>query len=186
MELRLPNKHWFDIIQLLVGHEEPHRLWYFYYTKKQDKHGAPILRTESIWVSPMKQSVDGGWYIKVSPYKAYVSAFACREVCCGIETDFPAFRTCLYKAGDFPWDYHAKHGLYTSKRQALKALHLYEQALIECNFDDLAADKVYDDWRFGAKSAQEERVNGTAKQVDGFEINDPVEGEFGGNKGEQQ
>lgn len=176
-----PNKHWFDIMQLLAPHKEPHRLWYFRYTGDQDKHGAPILRTGYKWFSPIKQAADGDWYIKLAPYKDYVSSFGR-----GIETDFPSAGTSIYKAAEFPWRYEAKHGLFTSKRQALKALHVYEQALIGCNFDRCAADKVYDDWRFGAKSPQEARVNGTAKQVDGFEINATVEGEFDSNKGEQQ
>lgn len=175
----LPNKHWFDIMQLLAPHKEPHRLWYFYYIGSLDKNGAPILRTAYFWVSPLVQSVDGNWYIKEAQSKLGVANFGN-----GIEVDYPSFCFRIYRASDFPWWY--KHGLFTSKRQALKALHVYEQALIDCNFDKSAADKVYDGWRFGAKSPQEARVNGTAKQVDGFEINAPVEGEFDGNKGEQQ
>ena len=179
METRLPNKHWFDIMQLLVGHEEPHRLWWFYYTESRDRHGNPILRTGSLWFSPIVQSPDGNWYIKVSPYKRTVEAFGH-----GIENDWPWLGTRIYIAAEFPWRYQAKHGLFQSKRQALKALHEYEALLIKHDFDERAADKEYDELRGGTKSAQEARVGGTAKQVDDFDTNTPAQGEFDGNKGE--
>ena len=115
----------------------------------------------------MKQALDGDWYIKVSPHKWAVEGFGQ-----SIETDAPAFGVNIYKVGEFPW--RRKHGLYTSKRQALRALHEYEALLIKHDFDERAADKEYDELRGGHKSAQEARVGGTAKQVDDFDTNAPV------------
>ena len=177
MEPRLPNKHWFDIMQLLVGHEEPHRLWWFYYTESRDRHGNPILRTGSLWFSPIVQSPDGNWYIKVSPYKRTVEAFGHR-----IENDWPWFGTRIYIAAEFPWRYQAKHGLFQSKRQALKALHEYEALLIKHDFDERAADKEYDELRGGSEFAPQDGVKRTDEQVVNKTPNGTDTGEFAHKK----
>lgn len=118
--------------------------------------------------------LDGDWYIAASPNKSDVDNWR----------DTYANPQYVYKLGEFPW--RRRHGLFESKRKALKALHVYEQALIGCNFDRCAADKVYNDWRFGAKSPQEARVGGSVEQVDVSATNAPVAGKFDSNKGEQQ
>lgn len=168
----LPNENWFDVIKLLMSIDKPRRLWECYYDGSQDKHGHPIIRTEYLWYAEPRQLLDGDWYVAASPNKSDVDNWR----------DTYANPQYVYKLGDFPW--RRRHGLFESKRKALKALHVYEQALIDCNFDKSAADKVYDGWRFGAKSAQEARVDSTTKQVDGFNTNAPAEGKFDGNKGE--
>lgn len=148
----LPNENWFDVVKLLMSLDKTRRLWEFRYYGSQDKHGHPIIRTEYLWYSAPRQLLDGDWYIAASPNKSDVDNWSDKYV---------------YKLGEFPW--MCSHGLFGSKRKALKALHVYEQALIDCNFDKCAADKVYDDWRFGAKSPQEARVEGSVEQVDNNE-----------------
>lgn len=149
----LPNENWFDVIKLLMSVDKPRRLWEFRYYGSQDKHGHPIIRTEYLWYSGPRQLLDGDWYIATSPHKSDVDNWR----------DTYANPQYVYKLGDFPW--MRRHGLFGSKRKALKALHVYEQALIDCNFDGCAADDIFLGLRGGSEFAPQDGVRGVGEQV---------------------
>ena len=150
----LPNKHWFDIIQLLFSLKEPTQLWRFDYYLWNDRHGQPIVRTEKIWVFPPQLMADGNWYASTKRASSK-------------PTDFMSGS--LTRLGEFPWSLVARHGLYTSRRQCLKARKQYEEILLGC-YEDYTyqwrlADNIFLKLRGGSEFAPQEWVKRTDEQV---------------------
>ena len=154
METRLPNKHWFDIIQLLYSLKEPTQLWRFDFWLMCNRHGQPIVRTEKIWVFPPRLMGDGNWYASTKRASSK-------------PTDFMSGS--LTRLGEFPWSYEARHGLYASRRQCLKARKQYEEILLGC-YEDYTyqwwlADDIFLKLRGGSEFAPQDGVKRTDEQV---------------------
>ena len=144
---RLPNKHWFDVTQFLFSINERTKVFTFL-CDGLTRHGRPILRVSPVFVCPPQLLADGNWYISFSymPIRRWLTDSTTR-------------------ASSFPWGYQARHGLYPSIRQALKALHEYERILIENNFDERAADDIFLKLRGGSEFAPQDGVKRTDEQV---------------------